>query len=151
MPRLTRRYHFAASHRLVSPALSADENRLLYGKCNYPYGHGHDYIVEVAVEGPVADDGQIVNRRELDALVERQVLRLIDHKNLNFDVPEFEGAIPTTENLAYFIERRLREGWNLKVRLAHIRIIETARNTFDLELAEPEAPGPYPRPHSKAD
>jgi 6-pyruvoyltetrahydropterin/6-carboxytetrahydropterin synthase len=136
MPRLTRRYHFAASHRLASPALSAEENRRLYGKCNYPYGHGHDYGLEISVEGPVQADGQIVSREALDHVVERQVLRLIDHKNLNLDVPEFEGAIPTTENLAYFIERRLRQGWNLEARLAHIGIIETARNTFELEVNE---------------
>lgn len=136
MPRLTRRYHFAASHRLVSPNLSAEENRRLYGKCNYPYGHGHDYIVEVSVDGPVGEDGQIVNRQALDEWVGQRVLRLIDHKNLNMDVPEFEGAIPTTENLAYFIERRLRQGWNLGARLAQIRIIETARNTFELQADE---------------
>src|SRR5580658_5662271 len=130
MPRLTRRYHFAASHRLDSPALSAAENRRLYGKCNYPYGHGHDYTLEVSVEGAVSADGQVVNREALDQVVERQVLRLIDHKNLNFDVPEFGGAVPTTENLASFIQRRLLEGWDLKPKLTRIRIIETARNTF---------------------
>jgi 6-pyruvoyltetrahydropterin/6-carboxytetrahydropterin synthase len=134
VPRLTRRYHFAASHRLDSPALSQAENRRLYGKCNYPYGHGHDYTLEVSVEGPVRADGQVVIREALDDVVERQVLRLIDHKNLNVDVPEFIGAVPTTENLASFIERRLREGWSLKPKLTRIRIIETARNTFELEV-----------------
>lgn len=134
MPRLTRRYHFAASHRLASPALSEEENRRLYGKCNYPYGHGHDYTLEVSVEGPLDPAGQIVNRRELDELVGRQVLELVDHKNLNLDVPEMEGAVPTTENLASFIQRRLCEGWDLPPRLARIRIIETARNTFELEV-----------------
>lgn len=134
MPRLTRRYHFAASHRLASPALTEEENRRLYGKCNYPYGHGHDYTLEVSVEGPLDPAGQIVNRGELDQLVDRQVLKLVDHKNLNLDVPEMEGAVPTTENLASFIQRRLCEGWNLPPRLARIRIIETARNTFELEV-----------------
>jgi 6-pyruvoyltetrahydropterin/6-carboxytetrahydropterin synthase len=138
MPRLTRRYHFAASHRLDSPALSAAENRALYGKCNNPYGHGHDYALEVSVEGPVNADGQVVNRAALDEIVERQVLRLVDHKNLNQDVPEFNGAVPTTENLASFIERRLREGWNLTPRLERIRIIETARNAFELQVGELE-------------
>ena len=134
MPRLTRRYHFAASHRLASPALTEEENSRLYGKCNYPYGHGHDYTLEVSVEGPLDPAGQIVNRRELDELVGRRVLELVDHKNLNLDVPEMEGAVPTTENLASFIQRRLCEGWNLPPRLARIRIIETARNTFELEV-----------------
>ena len=135
MPRLTRRYHFSASHRLDSPALSAAENSRLYGKCNNPYGHGHDYTLEVSVEGAVnGADGQVVNREALDSLVERRVLRLIDHKNLNLDVPEFDGAVPTTENLASFIERRLREGWDLGPKLVRIGIIETARNTFELEV-----------------
>ncbi len=131
--RVTRRYRFAASHRLDSPALSAEENRKLYGKCNNPYGHGHDYSLEISVEGPVQADGMVVDREALDRLVEQRVLRLLDHKNLNRDVPEFEGVVPTTENLASVIERRLRDHWSLTPRLARIRIAETDRNTFEME------------------
>jgi 6-pyruvoyltetrahydropterin/6-carboxytetrahydropterin synthase len=131
--RVTRRYRFAASHRLDSFALSAEENRKLYGKCNNPYGHGHDYSLEISVEGPVQADGMVVDREALDRLVEQRILRLLDHKNLNRDVPEFEGVVPTTENLASVIERRLREHWNLTPRLARIRIAETERNTFEME------------------
>jgi len=131
--RLTRRYRFAASHRLDSPALSAEENRKLYGKCNNPYGHGHDYSIDISVEGPLNADGLVVDREALDRLVEERVLRVLDHKNLNQDVPEFELAVPTTENLASAIERRLREHWNLAPRLALIRIAETDRNTFEME------------------
>jgi 6-pyruvoyltetrahydropterin/6-carboxytetrahydropterin synthase len=131
--RVTRRYRFAASHRLDSSALSAEENRKLYGKCNNPYGHGHDYSLEISVEGPVQADGMVVDRDALDRLVERRILCLLDHKNLNRDVPEFEGVVPTTENLASVVERRLREHWNLKPRLARIRIAETDRNTFEME------------------
>ena len=131
--RLTRRYRFAASHRLDAPALSAEENRKLYGKCNNPYGHGHDYLLEVTVEGPLNADGMVVDRQALDRLVEQRILSLLDHKNLNRDVPEFERAVPTTENLASVIERRLREHWSLAPRLARIRIAETDRNTFEME------------------
>jgi 6-pyruvoyltetrahydropterin/6-carboxytetrahydropterin synthase len=131
--RLTRRYRFAASHRLDSPALSAEENRKLYGKCNNPYGHGHDYSLEISVEGPLNADGMVVDRQALDRLVEERILRLLDHKNLNQDVPEFEGVVPTTENLASAIERRLRQHWNLAPRLARIRIAETDRNVFEME------------------
>jgi 6-pyruvoyltetrahydropterin/6-carboxytetrahydropterin synthase len=131
--RLTRRYRFAASHRLDSSALSPEENRTLYGKCNNPYGHGHDYSIDISVEGPLNADGLVVDRRALDRLVEERVLRVLDHKNLNQDVPEFERAVPTTENLASVIERRLREHWNLAPRLARIRIAETDRNTFEME------------------
>jgi 6-pyruvoyltetrahydropterin/6-carboxytetrahydropterin synthase len=131
--RLTRRYRFAASHRLDSPALSTEENRKLYGKCNNPYGHGHDYSLEISVEGPLNADGLVVDRKAMDDLVEERVLRLLEHRNLNQDVPEFQRAVPTTENLASYIEKRLREHWNLTPRLARIRIAETDRNTFELE------------------
>lgn len=130
--RLTRRYRFAASHRLDSPALTAEENRRLYGKCNNPYGHGHDYVLEVSVEGRADANGVLVNREALDELVEARVLRRLDHKDLNRDVAELEG-VPTTENLARLVERMLREDWTLAGRLARIRIAETDRNTFELE------------------
>ena len=98
--KLTRRYRFSASHRLQTPALSAEENRLLYGKCNNPYGHGHDYILDVTLEGARDASGQVANRAELDALVAGRVLARLDHKNLNTDVAELADAVPTTENLA---------------------------------------------------
>lgn len=130
--RLTCRYHFSASHRLDTPALSAEENRRLYGKCNNPFGHGHNYTLDVTVEGPVDPNGQVVDRRELDELVQRYVLGLVDHKDLNRDIPRLVD-VPTTENLAALIERELKEHWNLAPRLARIRISETERNTFVLE------------------
>jgi 6-pyruvoyltetrahydropterin/6-carboxytetrahydropterin synthase len=130
--RLTCRYRFAASHRLDSPALSAEENRKLYGKCNNPFGHGHSYALDVTVEGLVDANGQVVNREALDRLVKQYVLSVVDHKNLNQDVPAFD-EVPTTENLAALIERMLREHWDLTARLARIRISETERNTFELE------------------
>jgi len=130
--RLTCCYRFAASHRLDSPALSVEENRKLYGKCNNPHGHGHSYALEVTVEGPVDPNGQVVDREALDRLVRQKVLGVVDHKNLNQDVPAFV-AVPTTENLAALIERLLMEHWNLTARLARIRISETERNTFELE------------------
>jgi len=130
--RLTCRYRFAASHRLDSPALSAEENRRLYGKCNNPYGHGHSYALDVTVEGPVDPNGQVVDRESLDRLVKQYVLSVVDHKNLNQDVPAFD-EVPTTENLAALIERMLTKHWDLTARLARIRISETERNTFELE------------------
>ncbi len=130
--RLTCRYRFAASHRLDSPALSAEENRKLYGKCNNPHGHGHSYALEVTVEGAVDPNGQVVDREALDRLVKQYVLGVVDHKNLNQDVPAFV-QVPTTENLAALIERMLMDHWDLRARLARIRISETERNTFELE------------------
>jgi 6-pyruvoyltetrahydropterin/6-carboxytetrahydropterin synthase len=130
---LTRRYRFAASHRLNTEALSPEENTRLYGKCNNPYGHGHDYVLDVTVEGRVRPDGQVVDRQALDTLVSEQVLARLDHRNLNCDVPELARRVPTTENLASAIEDMLMRSWKLPARLAKVRISETAKNTFELE------------------
>jgi len=90
---LTRRYHFAASHRLHSPALSMAENERIYGKCNSPYGHGHNYAVEVTITGPIdPDTGMIANLRDLDPFVQGEVIEAFDYKYLNEDVPEFQAA-----------------------------------------------------------
>ena len=131
--KLTRRYRFSASHRLNSNALTPEENARLYGKCNNPFGHGHDYVLDVSVEGPVDASGQIVDRNALDALVQHRVLGKVDHRNLNCDLPELQSQVATTENLAFAIERMLERDWNLPARLARVRISETARNTFELE------------------
>jgi 6-pyruvoyltetrahydropterin/6-carboxytetrahydropterin synthase len=130
---LTRRYRFAASHRLNTEALSPEENTRLYGKCNNPYGHGHDYVLDVTVDGRVRSDGQVVDRQALDTLVSEQVLARLDHRNLNCDVPELVERVPTTENLASAIEDMLKRNWRLPARLAKVRISETAKNTFELE------------------
>jgi 6-pyruvoyltetrahydropterin/6-carboxytetrahydropterin synthase len=131
--KLTRRYRFSASHRLDTPQLTAEQNRQLYGKCNNPYGHGHDYVLDVTVEGAPDASGQLVNREALDALVSDRVLRRFDHRNLNMDVAELSGVVATTENLATTIENSLLAGWNIPARLNKIRISETARNIFELE------------------
>jgi 6-pyruvoyltetrahydropterin/6-carboxytetrahydropterin synthase len=132
--KLTSRYRFSASHRLDTAALSPEENRKLYGKCNNPHGHGHDYVLEITVDGPVDQDGQVVNREALDALVQERVLARLDHKNLNADIPELAGSVTTTENLATLVREALVGGWTLPARLARVRISETARNTFELEV-----------------
>jgi 6-pyruvoyltetrahydropterin/6-carboxytetrahydropterin synthase len=130
---LTRRYRFAASHRLNTDALTPEQNSHLYGKCNNPFGHGHDYVVDVTVEGKPDASGQIVNREQMDALVNSRVLARLDHRNLNVEVAELTGQVATTENLALAIETMLDGEWTLPARLARVRISETARNTFELE------------------
>src|SRR5512147_1861290 len=105
---LTRRYRFPASHRLHSAALSESENRAVYGKCNYPHGHGHDYRLSVTVCGQVdGRTGMVCNLADLDGFVQSAVLARFDHQNLN-TLPEFEGKIPTTELLCMEIESILR-------------------------------------------
>ena len=130
---LTRRYRFSASHRLDVPSLGVEENRRLFGKCNNPYGHGHDYVLDVTVEGAPDASGQIVARWEIDALVRERILQRLDHKNLNTDVTELAGRVPTTENLAAAIREMLAERWMLRPRLDRVRVAETDRNIFELE------------------
>ncbi len=134
--RLTRRYHFAASHRLHSPQLSEEENCALYGKCNNPYGHGHNYVVEVTVRGPVdAILGRAVNLERLDILAQVNIVKPFDHRNLNQDVPEFMGSlVPTTENLAAVVYDRLTHAWPGDLPSLHrVRIFETRNNIFEIK------------------
>jgi 6-pyruvoyltetrahydropterin/6-carboxytetrahydropterin synthase len=131
--KLTRRYRFSASHRLETPALSGDENRKLYGKCNNPYGHGHDYVLDVTVTGAPDESGQIVGREALDTLVKERILTRFDHHNLNTDIAELSGVVATTENLAVVIEQALGAEWPLLAKLDRVRISETERNIFELE------------------
>jgi 6-pyruvoyltetrahydropterin/6-carboxytetrahydropterin synthase len=132
--KLTRRYRFSASHRLDTPALSAEQNSKLYGKCNNPYGHGHDYVLDVTVEGSPDESGQIVGREGLDTLVKERILERFDHRNLNTDIAELTGLVATTENLAVTIEKTLSNGWPLRARLDRVCISETERNIFELRV-----------------
>jgi len=138
---LGRRYRFAASHRLHSAAFSEQENSRVYGKCNNPFGHGHNYVAEVYVSGNVDPaTGMIVNLVELDAFVEREVVEAFDHKSLNQDVGAFRDAVPTTENVCIEIFRRLKRFPLAK--LERVRIEETANNSF--EYAGEELPDRAP-------
>ena len=143
MFRVTRRYRFSASHRLHSVQLTGDENRALYGKCNYPYGHGHNYAVMVSVLGPLDESGRAVDPYRLDSLVHQQVLQPFDHRNLNCEVPAFEKLVPTSENLGVEICRRLKQNWKEMFpgdwpKLEKIRIEETPRNIFEVIADEIE-------------
>jgi 6-pyruvoyltetrahydropterin/6-carboxytetrahydropterin synthase len=132
--RLTRRYRFCASHRLHAPEFTDEENRALYGKCNNPHGHGHDYVLEVSVRGEVDPrSGKVADVAALDALVREQVLDPFDHRDLNSEAPAFASRVPTTENLALEIRSRLEKGWAAALpRLERIRIQETKRNSLEL-------------------
>ena len=132
-----RRYMVSASHRLHSDQLSAEENRRAYGKCNNPHGHGHNYVIEVLVAGPVvADTGMVVDMASLDGIVKETVLNRFDHANLNMDAL-FVNRVPTTENLCReiftLLEDRMPAG-----RLHTVRIEETENNFFECRRAEKE-------------
>jgi 6-pyruvoyltetrahydropterin/6-carboxytetrahydropterin synthase len=127
---LSRRYTFAASHRLHRSNLSEEENRRIYGKCSNPYGHGHNYVVEVTVTGPMdTATGMVANLGELDPFVEKLVLEIFDHRYLNEEVAAFREVVPTTENVCMEIFRRLEKF--PAARLERIRVEETSLNSFE--------------------
>jgi 6-pyruvoyltetrahydropterin/6-carboxytetrahydropterin synthase len=127
---LTRRYRFAASHRLHSRLFSDEKNRQLYGKCSNPHGHGHNYTIEVTVGGPVDPaTGMIANLGDLDPFVQQEVIEPFDHTYLNEQIPEFRELVPTTENLCREIYRRLQSF--PAARLERVRIDETGNNSFE--------------------
>ena len=130
---LTRRYMFSASHRLHSERLSAEENRVTYGKCNNPYGHGHNYVVEVTVSGPVEEStGMVCNLVDLDDCVQREVVTRFDLENLNTR-PEFADSVPTTENLCLVIYDILKREFD-KAHLDRVRLEETMMNAFEVSF-----------------
>ena len=122
---LTRKAEFSASHYYHNPELSAEENLRLFGKCNNPHGHGHNYTLEVTVKGKVDPrSGFVVDLKELKGVLEREVLAAMDHRFLNKEVPEFLHAIPTTENLAIAIWKRLCPKLQ-RAELHRVRVYET--------------------------
>jgi len=127
---LTRRYMFSASHRLHTDQLSDEENREIYGKCNNPHGHGHNYFVEVTVSGQVdPKTGMICNLVDIDDCVRREILDRFDHMNLN-TLDEFRGKVPTTEVLSVAIYDILKRSFRA-AHLEKVRIEETMLNSFE--------------------
>lgn len=131
MARVTRKEHFSAAHRLFDPALDDARNFERFGPCSNPGGHGHNYRLEVTVEGPIDDStGMVLDLRKLHQAVQAFVLDKVDHRHLNTEVDFLRGVMPTTENLARRIyeqlETRLPAG-----RLVRVRIEETDRNSAE--------------------
>jgi 6-pyruvoyltetrahydropterin/6-carboxytetrahydropterin synthase len=123
---LTRKVEFAASHLYHNPAFSAEENRRVFGKCNNPHGHGHNYRLEVTIAGePDPVTGMVLDLKELKEILEREIMQRMDHRFLNYEVAELQGQIPTCENVARVI-------WNLlepkipQGRLYRVRLYESA-------------------------
>jgi 6-pyruvoyltetrahydropterin/6-carboxytetrahydropterin synthase len=130
---LGRRYHFAASHRLHTGKLSEEENARVFGKCNNPYGHGHNYTVEVRFSGTIDPaTGMIANLADLDAFVNERVIEPFDHRSLQDEVPAFREAVPTTENLCIEIFQRLKTFPIAK--LEAVCVVETSNNSFEYIL-----------------
>ena len=141
MLRVARRYRFSASHRLHSAQLSPEQNSEIYGKCNNPYGHGHDYELEVIARGEAdAQTGLLLKIADLDALVRDAVLNDFHLADMNRQIPAFRETPPTTENVAREVERRIAGAWPRvfppSARLDGIRILETKRNHVELQHEE---------------
>lgn len=138
--RITRVVRFSAAHRYHSDRLSAEENARIFGKCNLPHGHGHDYRVAVSVEGPVDPvTGMVMNLADLDAVLREEVVEPLDHRFLNLDVPHFGRVVPTCENLALHLADRL--GPRLAAgghRLSAVRVFETEDLWADVRLTDAE-------------
>ena len=126
---LSRRWRFVAAHRLHVDAISAEANREMFGKCNNPFGHGHNYVAQVTFSGPVdATTGMVTNLSDLDAFAQRELLDVFDHANLNA-LECFRDIVPSTENLCV-------ELWRIfepypHANLKRIRVEETGNNSFD--------------------
>lgn len=125
---LTRREHFCASHRLYNPVFSEEENLEIYGKCAYPNGHGHNYVLEITVAGePDPRTGMIIDLKKLSDLLKKEIVHKVDHRHLNFDIDFLQGIIPTAENLAEAF-------WNILApkitigKLYSVRVSETDNN-----------------------
>lgn len=126
---LTRRETFSACHRLHSENLSSEDNKTIFGKCNNPNGHGHNYVVEVTVKGPVDHDtGMVMNLTDVKKIINESVMKPLDHKNLDKDVPYFKNVVSTTENVAIFIFNSIRSELPNQVSLYEIKVWETEKN-----------------------
>jgi 6-pyruvoyltetrahydropterin/6-carboxytetrahydropterin synthase len=135
MPRcaVTRRVHFNAAHRLFNPGFSDEWNRGTFGVCNNPNYHGHNYELELTVEGEInPDTGYVMDLNKLKQVAEERLLRHLDHKNLNLDVPWFKSLNPTSENIALVCWRELRSAVPSELAL-RLRLWETPRNYVDYQ------------------
>ena len=135
---LSRRYHFSASHRLHAESLSEKDNRATFGKCNNPFGHGHNYSVQVTFSGQISPEtGMVTNLADLDSFTKDHVLGQFDHMNLN-TLDLFSETVPTTENLAIALHGIFTSYPHAKLESLHVE--ETSNNSFDF------AGGPLPGP-----
>jgi len=122
---LTRKAEFSASHYYNNPEFTPEENQRIFGKCNNPHGHGHNYTLEVTVKGEIDPrSGFVVDLKELKEIMNREVIEVVDHRYLNKEVAEFKDLIPTTENLAVTIWKWLDPRLSV-ARLHRIRVYET--------------------------
>ena len=132
---LSRRYRFSASHRLHAPSLNSEQNLLTYGKCNNPFGHGHNYVVTVTFSGEIdANTGMVTNLADLDDFAQKNLVGYFDRRNLN-TLMLFEHLVPTTENLTLAIYEIFALYPNAKLERVHVE--ETSNNSFEYSGSNP--------------
>ena len=130
---VTRRLHFSAAHRVHNPAMSEEENRRVFGKCNNPHWHGHNYILDVSVIGPLDEQtGFVMDLGRVKQVVEEHVIGPVDHRNLNLEVEFLRGVNPTTENLVVAFWRVLEPALR-PARLARLVLWETVNNYVEYD------------------
>jgi 6-pyruvoyltetrahydropterin/6-carboxytetrahydropterin synthase len=128
--KVCRRETFNAAHRLNNPLFDQVTNERIYGKCNNPNYHGHNYVLEVWIDGEInVETGYVVDLKILKDIIKEEVVEPFDHKNLNLDCPEFVNLIPTAENIAVVIWNRLRKRFDEKQYSLEIRLWETEKNS----------------------
>lgn len=133
---VTRKTHFAAAHRLYNPQFSDEENTRIYGLCNNPLYHGHNYVLEVTVCGEVDEKtGYLIDLKKLKEIIEEKIIKYVDHKNLNLEVDFLKGVIPTAENLAVAFWKRL-ENEIPNGKLYSIKLYESERNIVEFRGEE---------------
>lgn len=127
---LSRKVCFSAAHRLHNPVLSDEENRKIYGQCNHPDGHGHNYTLEVTVRGNISDkSGMVIDLKILKKIITEKIVKKVDHKYLNFDVDFMRHVIPTAENMVIQFWQILKEALSEeKAELHELKLYETDNN-----------------------
>jgi 6-pyruvoyltetrahydropterin/6-carboxytetrahydropterin synthase len=138
---VTRKTHFNAAHRLLNPNKSDDWNRDTFGKCNYPNWHGHNYVLEVTVQGmPDPETGYVIDLGALKEIIERRIIDKCDHRNLNLDVDFLQGIIPSTENLVIAFYEQLKDEVEKHAstgsKLYKVKLFETERNFAEYRPSE---------------
>ena len=130
---VTRRMHFSAAHRVHNPALSDDENRRLFGKCDNPNWHGHNYILDVSVRGALDErTGYVLDLTRVRDIVQQAVIDKVDHRNLNVEVDFMKGTIPTSENIVVAIWHELEPALK-PAQLARLVLWETVNNSAEYD------------------
>jgi len=130
---VTRRHHFSAAHRVHNPAMSDEENTRIFGKCNNPNWHGHNYILDVSVRGAVDErTGYVIDLSRVKSVVEREVVSKVDHRNLNLEVDFLRDVIPTTENVIVAFWRVLEPALK-PARLTRLVLWETVNNYVEYD------------------